>query len=45
MRGRMRAAVFPVLLLLVLCAASGCGRKAKPEPLRSAASVSSILLS
>jgi hypothetical protein len=29
----MRAAVFPVIFLLVLIAVPGCGRKAKPEPL------------
>ena len=39
MNRRMRAAVFPVLLILVLGAALGCGRKAKPEPLRGAAPI------
>jgi hypothetical protein len=35
----MRAAVFPVLLILVLGAALGCGRKAKPEPLQGTVSI------
>jgi len=37
MNGRgMRVAASILIIALVLCAVSACGRKAKPEPLRSA---------
>ena len=44
MRWRTRpGAVLAALVILVLCSGTGCGRKAKPEPLRNAAVCSVIL--
>jgi hypothetical protein len=39
MSGRIRRACAGLLLIVSLCAAHGCGRKAKPEPLRTSGTV------